>query len=163
MSTRSARRAGAGIAIVLAALPIHVAAAAGSQGTQHLQAHALNISIPEVAACDPAGRCIGTYTGTSTLTGDLTGSFLNYGAVYGDLTAYWNVNLSLFQGDVEGCGTGTVVFSFPLDGPNPVDGHFTVIEGSGTGDLAGMTGTGRYHLTATASGIDGQLSLRVRC
>ncbi len=76
----------------------------------------------------------------------MTGTVVEHGAFYGSPAGFQFTSLAMFDGSVERCGTGTFVVWFPLlrGGPTPFRGDLEVVEGSGTGELTGLRGTGAF-------------------
>ena len=121
----------------------------------------------EGVACDAAHQCVTVSTITATLTGDLVGSTVQATAV-----GFNGVNLAKIPqnvtgtvtGTVNGCGTGGFLYS----GSGNVDGTtnqstmtYTIVEGTGTGELTGITGELRQRGPADViSPISGTLRCR---
>jgi hypothetical protein len=97
----------------------------------------------------------------------MEGTLNSAGIAYADATtgAYHTSVLGLFRGTVADCGTGSVAFSIPLvaGGPAPFDGQIEVVPGSGTGELAGISGVGTVHITPGDTANRSEWSLRLRC
>jgi hypothetical protein len=124
-------------------------------------------TVPGNPTCDPSGRCALGYSITSTYSGDLTGQSVTNGVLYIDPATFVSqgTSLELFTGAVKGCGTGTFVVHYPLfsSGGGVITASATILSGSGTGDLAGISGTIKSEYTATANGASSQLKLQIRC
>lgn len=112
---------------------------------------------PDSAACVVVGAEPVSYEVTGDWVGTLTDATGASGAEGGDgLYQYQAVGVRIFDGTVEGCGEGSVVFAsedenlVALDGSiaEPTRaGRWWVVAGTGTGDLARMTGGGEVALT----------------
>ena len=89
------------------------------------------------------------------------------GTLLADGTIYAN-SIVVFTGTLRGCGTGTVVMrSTGFNNAGTTTGVIELVEGSGTGDLTGITGTG-YVINGRADpgGGDqgtGTIILKVHC
>jgi hypothetical protein len=106
--------------------------------------------------CDPvtfapkAGQafCIESLTGTTTLSGDFVGSDLDEITIL--IYANGLLNFSDYEswtGTLAGHGTGSFVL-FEYDGMGQMNGALTskvrIVEGTGSGDLVGITGRGTF-------------------
>ena len=116
--------------------------------------------------CSPATSCVVPFSLLGSSTGDFEGSGpqTGGGARLPDGSLYANGTL-MFTGTVRGCGTGTVVMrSTGFNRGGETSGTIEIIEGSGTGDLAGLTGEGTVTSgEAGADGSSGSVAMRVRC
>jgi hypothetical protein len=125
------------------------------------------------ASCDPAGRCVIGYTVASDVEGDMEGTLAVTGTAFvdpatGDSRA---TLLGLFDGTVSGCGAdqpGTFVVWWPLVAGSPAapfSGPLEVVEDSGSGALAGISGRGTFEATIdpTTGGSISRWELRLRC
>lgn len=99
------------------------------------------------AECAPDGAsCIGSYRLTSpTFGGDLDGASI--GAEIATISPSGTVSVritSIFTGSVRGCGYGTVVYTndgtFNSSTATSFRFALTIVPGTGTGDLQGLTG-----------------------
>jgi hypothetical protein len=97
--------------------------------------------------CDAAGQCAFFVKVTANETGDLVGTVVQ-GIVYSFNTsnrAPFSAS-GAFTGSVKGCGSGGFLYTGrgvvdPATGDGPVE--FPIVEGSGTGDLVGISGVFR--------------------
>jgi hypothetical protein len=112
--------------------------------------------------CDPTApeRCAGTFRTVRTYSGDLTGTAYVVGtaAPLVDGT-YQGQDVAQFTGEVEHCGTGTLVMveTGTLDpATGETHGTWKIVAGQGTGDLADASGSGTADTTGQAVG-------RIRC
>jgi hypothetical protein len=106
-------------------------------------------STPLAPVCGPSGACVLPLSRTTPtrITGSFTGGAVSSGA--GAPTAsggYTAVAFQLFTGSVEGCGTGTLGWTEVLSSDNVTDvsGTWTIAEGTGTDDLATVSGGGTF-------------------
>jgi hypothetical protein len=119
--------------------------------------------------CDSGGQCVYSQTETNvTQTGDLQGS-----TVQADVTGagadplLTTLSSGTFTGSVKGCGTGAFLYTgqgtFDSASGN-FDETFVIVDGSGTGDLAGISGVLRQHGTTadTSDPIVGTLRCAAR-
>jgi hypothetical protein len=93
--------------------------------------------------CDQ-GSCVRPFWFLGHSTGDLVGSTLQVGAGtrYADGTIYANSTF-VFTGTITHCGTGTVAMrSTGFNHAGTTSGEIVIAVGSGTGELAGITGSG---------------------
>ncbi|HUV18699.1 MAG TPA: DUF3224 domain-containing protein [Ilumatobacteraceae bacterium] len=103
-----------------------------------------------------AGRCIRTFEGEATLTGDITGTALwamlaNQGTAAdendarADITATFN-GTYLVKAEVAGCGSGEFMIAEQLRFLGWESGQFAgtwqIVPGSGRGELSSITGSG---------------------
>lgn len=133
-------------------------------------------------ACDPAKPTLCTLDGDggATFTGDLAGTSTYHAvavfnpAIQGaDFYAY-----ETFSGTVSGCGTGSVSWVVhgvinrdtasqydPVTGTIPLDFDLQITDGSGTGQLAGITGwtTGHGTINPLTRENHGDLSGQIVC
>ncbi len=102
------------------------------------------------------GRCRITYSSTNQVEGDMVGVSENFGALYIDESfAGWAVGMAEHSGTVKGCdGPGTSLTELRgrlgADGSNV--GTWKIVEGSGTGGLTTLRGSGTYVTTISAEG-----------
>jgi len=165
---RSAVLGLAGLTGLAATLVTAPAGAAPGRSLPPITATAVATTTPGAPACDPTGRCVVPWQSTSAVTGGLQGEALSFGSLVTDDPAagtYTSTHYALFTGAVEGCGSGTVVFYFPpvAGSPGAFRGRIEVHAGSGTGDLAGLRGSGTYQVTPSATGSLTELTLKLRC
>lgn len=57
----------------------------------------------------------------------------------------------VFVGTVNGCGSGSFMYLASATGTLPMDGRLIIVEGSGTGDLEGISGKATSTLTISPS------------
>lgn len=126
----------------------HVPASASGR-SRHVRAEFTAISDPPTSGaptCDPSGRCLVPYSiPSATYSGDVNGSSVTNGVVYLDPVTLASTGSSyqLFTGSIDRCGAGTLVIVLPqfTGGPaEPIVASGTVVPGSGTGELAGISG-----------------------
>jgi hypothetical protein len=124
------------------------------------------------APLDPAAGSLGRYDASGTLsnTGDMqgTGWYVFAGSEHPSGYAqrgYFGVTLQLFSGHVSGCGDGTAVMLVATDYTGQIEGsgHWSILDGYGTGDLHSMTGAGTVTSADAAVGGHGSLSGTVSC
>lgn len=160
-------------AIALAALGLAAPAVAdgGHRRSLTLTATSTNTAplVQHPPSCDASGQCVGSYSSANTMTGDLIGTLVvegNVQFVLGRTTAQQH-NLQLFEGTVAGCGRGSFVMVLPLQpislvGPSVA--RASIVDGSGTGDLARLRGTVEASFTPSPQGGGvGGYTLKVRC
>jgi hypothetical protein len=88
--------------------------------------------------------CVLPFSFLGRTTGDLIGSFAQAGGGtrFADGTIYAN-SVLVFVGTITRCGTGTVALSSTgFNRAGSTSGQIVIAEGSGTGQLAGITGSG---------------------
>jgi hypothetical protein len=116
--------------------------------------------------CAPASSCVVPFSLLGSATGDFEGRSAQTGggARLADGSLYANSTL-VFTGSIRGCGDGTVVMrSTGFNRGGEISGTIEIVEGSGTGDLAGLTGDGP--VTSGEAGPDGSsgtVAMRIRC
>jgi hypothetical protein len=96
------------------------------------------------------------------VTGDLRGTAFGSAVVIGRNGVYPGSSLVAFVGEVEGCGTGGLVFSTvgtfdPSSGRTT--GEWTVNEDGGTGELADVAGAGTSVFDSTGGRYEGRRCL----
>ncbi|MFI9413997.1 hypothetical protein [Nocardia gamkensis] len=118
--------------------------------------HSSNDLVPDTATCALHDNVSGTaLKATGHVRGvDPADNYRGTGSIW--MCLYEMPDGSLFsagktvdQVSISGCGDGTLSYTFsgPISAPDPLTGHrttdigFTVIPGSGTEDLKGITGT----------------------
>jgi hypothetical protein len=121
--------------------------------------------------CDRAGHCLQPFSFTDgpPTTGDVAGTSVQSGTGIrlADGTIYAN-SIVVFAGTLRGCGTGTVAMrSTGVNRAGATSGIIEIVQGSGTGDLEGITGSG-YVVNGRAdpTGGDqgtGSIILKVHC
>ncbi|HEV2173577.1 MAG TPA: DUF3224 domain-containing protein [Nitrospira sp.] len=120
-------------------------------------------SVPTKGTC----RGLGRNTGPETITGDWQGqSEYAYGFFIFPSGHSYGSGLDHFSGTISGCGTGSVVYRAPFssDSKGNVQGQWQMIEGSGTGGLAGLRGTGTFsQITKPDGSTVGDYSGTVYC
>ena len=100
-------------------------------------------SVPSKGTC----RGLGRNTGPERITGDWQGqSEYAYGFFTLASGHSHGSGVDYFTGTISGCGTGSVVYQavFSYESKGNFQGQWQMIEGSGTGDLAGLRGTGKF-------------------
>jgi Protein of unknown function (DUF3224) len=159
--------------VALALIAVPFANPVRSAASDHMRTLKLTTSsvsgAPTIGAptCDPSGHCQLGYAITSTFSGDLTGTSKTDGVTFVDPATLIlkGTSMNLFSGSVKGCGTGTFVMHYPLfDGvPGPYSVSGVILEGSGTGDLVGITGTLDSDYVPDPVAPTSQTRLKVRC
>jgi hypothetical protein len=160
-------------ATILAATLTPASRAAAAATLQHIVLAATYTGGPDTITsfrCVPASApstCHGTAEGAANYAGGWSGTS-HY--VYRFLVApsgTVTVEISeLFEGTVEGCGTGTftVLTHETIEPSGTAQGHWLIPASSGTGDLSRLTGTGTSTGSYAPDGAGGgQLSGRVSC
>jgi Protein of unknown function (DUF3224) len=152
---RRARTVAIAAALVCVA-PLAVGASAGAlESRPHRIAQTVSYDYVQeppvlgVPVCDQ-GSCVRPFSILGHARGDLVGSGVQAGAGtrFADGTIYANSTL-VFTGTVTRCGTGTVAMrSTGFNRAGSTSGEIVIAEGSGTGELAGITGSGEV--------VDGQ-------
>jgi hypothetical protein len=114
---------------------------------------------------DPAGRSLVAYTVTIEVSGGLQGTVTNVGTLWMEegFSSFHVTIIGLFSGTVEGLGEGTMALSYPLTmgGSAPFSGQIDVIPGSGTGALAGVTGSGTHTFDSSSGTSQSTMELEV--
>ena len=159
-------------ATIIAAM-LTPASAAGAATPRHIALAATYTGGPDTFTsfrCAPASApstCHGTAEGIAAYAGGWTGTS-HY--VYRFLVApsgTVTVEISeLFEGTVEGCGTGTfmVLTHETIEPSGTAQGHWVIPASSGTDDLSLLTGTGTSTGSYAPDGAGGgQLTGRVSC
>ena len=117
--------------------------------------------------CSPT-TCVVTFSLSGVIAGDVAGSFVQAGAgARMPDGALYATSTLVFTGTVAGCGSGTFTMrSTGLNRAGVTSGELEIVEGSGTDDLASLTGTG----TLVAGEVDpatgigtGRIEYRVKC
>jgi hypothetical protein len=144
--------------IVLTALSVRpVMGRAEGEGLHvAIQSSPTTFTNADPGTCDPitfapkTGQpfCIESLTGTTTLSGDFVGSDLDEITIL--IYANGLLNFSDYEswtGTLAGHGTGSFVL-FEYDGMGQMNGALTskvrIVEGTGSGDLVGITGRGTF-------------------
>ena len=171
---RGARTIAAAAALV-GAVPLAIGASAGALETPpHPIAQTVSsqyVGEPPVLGaplCDQ-GSCVRPFWFLGRSTGGLVGSTVQVGAgtQFADGTIYANSTF-VFTGTVTRCGTGTVAMrSTGFNRAGTTSGEIVIAEGSGTGELAGITGSGEV-VDGQADpsgngGSTGTVVMRIRC
>jgi hypothetical protein len=121
--------------------------------------------------CDDAGHCARPFAIASAQasTGDVAGTGVQAGGgtLLPDGTIYAN-SVIVFSGTLGGCGTGSVVMrSTGFNRAGVTSGDIEIVDGTGTGELTGISGTGEVVDGRTDPGGGGQgtgsIVLKVRC
>ena len=120
-------------------------------------------SVPSKGTC----RGVGRNTGPERLIGDWQGqSDYAYGFFILPSGLSHGSGVDHFTGTISGCGTGSVVYQvlFSYERKGNFQGQWQMIEGSGTGDLAGLRGTGKFsQITKPDGSTTGDYSGTVYC
>ena len=118
--------------------------------------------------CDPAGHCVISTSAVNQWTGGLDGTTESRSVIALDqATGQASIqSFELFTGTVEGCGEG----SFTMAGnitrllSAPGTGKLVVVEGSGSGQLQGISGRGTFSVTPTGpASATSTFTLDLRC
>jgi hypothetical protein len=122
----------------------------------------------EVIGCDAANQhCLLSYHVSSQVTGTMHGTMVSSGEIYAELATgtYQSSLMSLFTGVVDGCGSGTLVLSWPLaeGGTTPFSGRVVVVDDSGTAGLTDVSGAGTFLITPGATVNTAVIQLRLQC
>jgi Protein of unknown function (DUF3224) len=107
--------------------------------------------------CSPEASCVIPFSLLGQASGDLEGTAVQAGAAatLPDGTLYANSTL-VFTGSIAGCGTGTVAMrSTGLNEGGETSGLVEIVDGSGTGDLAAVSGRGTVTLGRAEPGGGG--------
>ena len=145
-------------AILLTAISVQplMASAEGDGVHVRIQSSPITFTNADPGTCDPStftpapGQpfCIESLTGTTTLSGDFVGSDLDETTIL--IYANGLLNFSDYEswtGTFTGHGTGSFIL-FEYDGVGQLNGSQTskvrIVDGTGTGDLAGITGRGGF-------------------
>lgn len=171
MNARLASLGAAAVAVAVLALPAG-ADAGGGRRPARLHARTVNAGpiVQHAPVCDATGQCIGSYSSANMVSGDLVGSLAVEGIAQLVLgrTVLNQGNVQLFSGTVAGCGTGTFVVQLPLQpislvAPSTSVGA-TILEGSGTGELEGISGKVEQTFTPDPQGGGvGDFVFKIRC
>jgi hypothetical protein len=161
------------LAVTTVAVPPAVADAGGRAGTRWTALHATTTSdgplVQHPPTCDATGQCVGSYTSLNTVSGDLTGTVAVEGVVQfvAGNTTVRQANLQLFTVAVAGCGSGTFTVELPFQPISLVEPSASaavIVEGSGTGDLAGIRGRASATFTPSPQGGGtGGYTFKIRC
>jgi hypothetical protein len=109
------------------------------------------------AVCDPANPQFCTYLAkfpNVVQEGDLVGTTVEadvYAVALNGVTV--NVYAGTFNGTVNGCGTGTFIYSGSALIAEGAVFEYPIVKGSGTGDLEGITGTIKSNDDGTLGGV----------
>jgi hypothetical protein len=99
-------------------------------------------------ACDAGGACVYPLSRTTTsVTGSLTGRTVSAGAGTPKKSGgYSGVGFHVFTGRVNGCGSGTVVWTEVITSNDEgnTSGTWTIRKGTGTAGLASVSGNGTF-------------------
>ena len=115
--------------------------------------------------CDAGGQCLYPWTEAGVSHGDFEGTYIASGVATASATGALAVSrMDILTGTIAGCGTGTLVLRMTEDlGPSPKPSEWQVVEGFGTGDLAGVRGHGDGIGAQTPDGLTTTLSGRLHC
>lgn len=127
--------------------------------------------LPPAELCEPTtGECLVGFIGYGRMTGAFEGNAVNVGSVSVNFTTGtgWATSLAHFTGTVQGCpgtGTATIRYEARLGAePGKNIGTLTVVKGSGTGGLKGLTGTGSFVASPQPDGaVPSTGTARLRC
>ncbi len=149
---------------------VGVARAEGSSKTRNVRVEATAVSPAGTngqPACDPGGRCLVATGITATYSGGITGTSTANGVIHVDPTtfAYQGTSMELLTVSVGGCGTGSFVVHYPLftGAPAPTRIRGVIVAGTGTGELAGISGTIDGTYTPGPAGSSSSITLRAKC
>lgn len=112
-------------------------------------------SLPRLCAPELPDRCAMASTSVREVTGDLQGRTYGGGvtvlAPQGGSAVGAAAAAVVFVGTVNGCGSGSFMYLASATGTLPMDGKLIIVEGSGTGDLEGISGKATSTLTISPS------------
>lgn len=111
-------------------------------------------------------QCIAFRASSTTLNGGLQGTANGRVGAWVAVESGASVlaGVQLFTGSVEGCGTGSFAWTVVgelTDSPT-FESQLRIIDGSGSGELTGISGRGSASLTGDGP-VSGTISFRVRC
>jgi len=118
--------------------------------------------------CSSPTACVVPFSLFGISTGDVAGTIVQAGAAssMADGSLYANSTV-VFTGTVTGCGTGRAVLrSTGFNRGGATSGSIEIIEGSGTGGLASLSGAGRVvsgHVDPTTGIGSGLIEYKVKC
>jgi hypothetical protein len=157
---------GAAIALVALSLRPIIAKADGHEGDGvHvvIPSSAISFTNADPGTCDPVtfapktGQqfCIASLTGTTTLSGDFVGTDLDEITIlfYADGSSNFT-DYESWTGTLKGHGTGTFIlleYDAVLQANGSTTSKVRIVDGTGTGDLIGITGRGGF---SNATGAD---------
>lgn len=125
--------------------------------------------VSDPACTANADQCIVFRAATTTLTGGLEGTAAGrvgaWAAIEGGQPGESVLaGVQLFTGTVEGCGTGSFAWTVvgQLTATPPFESELRIIDGSGTGELTGLSGRGSASLDGMEP-VNGTISFRIRC
>ena len=157
-----------GIAFALPRGQVGTALASNSSGRKLHAAYEQQPATVGAPVCSPPASCVIPFSLLGVSTGDFAGTMAQAGAasILPDGSLYANSTL-VFTGTVTGCGTGSItVRSTGLNRGGVTSGSIEIIEGSGTGGLASLTGNGRVISGEVdpATGIGrGAIEYKIKC
>ena len=120
------------------------------------------------SVCDPAGHCVISTSAVNQWIGGLDGATESRSVIALDqATGQASIQtFELFTGTVEGCGQGSFTMSAHITRLLSATGtgRLTVVEGSGSGQLQGISGRGTFAVTPTGpASATSTFSLDLRC
>jgi hypothetical protein len=107
------------------------------------------------AACADVACVFPLTRDRSELDGAMTGTSVSGGAGFpSPAGGFAGVGIQRFEGTVDGCGSGTLVFTEVITSGDGVtsSGTWSIAEASGTEDLEGATGGGTFEASQEADG-----------
>jgi hypothetical protein len=116
--------------------------------------------------CSAAGVCLYPWTEAGESHGDLEGTYVASGVATANATGELSiVRMDTFTGTIKGCGTGTITARAveAVNTPTPEPGRWMILDGFGTGDLAGVHGFGEATGGTTPTGLSTTLTGSLRC
>jgi hypothetical protein len=138
----------------------------GSKDGREVRFETSGVPVPTLLTtnCNPedADDCIlPTNFSPTDVTGDARGTAFGSAAVINRNGLYTGVSVSVFTGEVERCGTGSLVLTSrgttdPSTGET--DAEWTISEDGGTGELADVTGSGTSVVDAQGGRYEGRIS-----
>jgi hypothetical protein len=147
MPTPTRRLAVVALGTIGLALSTTTAGADGPAASQHRLSYTMSLQpVGGGIDCDPTtpSRCIFSFQNVKTYTGELTGTSYGSGtAALGSDGLYHAVVVERFTGTVSGCGEGTFITRVADDfdlATGKATGSWTIVAGSGTGDLQHASG-----------------------
>ncbi len=156
------------IGVALAVTRGQVDAASSSSSRQLQAAYEQQPATVGAPVCSPPTSCVIPFSLLGVSTGDVEGTMAQAGAasILPDASLYANSTLK-FTGTVTGCGAGTITMrSTGFNRGGVTSGSIEIVEGSGTGGLASLTGTGSVISGEVdpATGIGrGAIEYKIKC
>ena len=129
------------------------ARAANSNVSVHATFTDNSTNVPDFQNCDPVtflppdgGACIGIQTSFGTSTGTIEGSYateIDFAVLASGESQFTDYNRNTASVEGRGSGSFTVFESATLSASGNIKGNWQIVKGSGTGDLARISGKGK--------------------